>query len=711
MPAPSTPPPTEQQPPLPDLRQDLTYHPGLRDGRGQSYWLIFDPVRNRYFQVDSDSYEILRNWRAMPMPSFAILVSSRLKRKVTEDELSDLLRFLYANNLTVEAISDDARSYAKQVAATKRTPFKRALHSYLFFKIPLVRPQKFLDFTYPLVAPLFSRTAFWIFFVSAVLGLYLVSRQWEQFTSTFLNFFSFEGALMYGAALIFVKSLHELGHAYTATRYGVRVNAMGVAFMVLFPILFTDVTDAWRLRKRKEQVAIAGAGIAVELAVAAISTLLWAFLPDGPERSLAFVLATTSWLMSLTINLNPFMRFDGYYLLSDSLGIANMQTRAFGVARWNLRKFLFGIDVPPPENFSLRGLRWMTFYGIGIWIYRLVLFLGIALIVYHMFFKVLGIFLFAVEIIWFIALPIARELMEWYKMRSEIIRRPRAWRTFAVVVVLFVFALVPLNNSVGVPAVMTAEREFRVFSPRPAQVIKLAAIDGADVKAGGELIRLATPDLTYQIEIVKQEIALNEARLKRIAGDQKDRADVAVIQNKLFAAKRKLAGYNIEKEKLVLRSPFDGRQRDVLFGLRQGDWVDGETSLMRVVDEARATVKGYAHEDDIWKLRVGDDAIFVPEDPLLATLDGEVLEIARTGSRNLEIKYLSSVYGGAVPSDKAEENVIEPRSGRYLVKVKMEKPAADRVVRGTLLIKGQPESFASAVWRRVLQVFVREAGI
>ncbi|NHW78486.1 site-2 protease family protein, partial [Escherichia coli] len=78
-----------------------------------------------------------------------------------------------------------------------------------------------------------------------------------------------------------VKSLHELGHAFTAARYGLHVPAMGVAFMVLAPILYTDVTDAWRLSSRRQRMAIHAAGVIVELALASIALFAWALLPDG----------------------------------------------------------------------------------------------------------------------------------------------------------------------------------------------------------------------------------------------------------------------------------------------------------------------------------------------------------------------------------------------------------------------------------------------
>ncbi len=200
-----------------------------------------------------------------------------------------------------------------------------------------------------------------------------------------------------------MKAIHELGHALMATRYGVKVPSMGVALMVLAPFLYSDVSDAWRLASRRQRLAIDWAGILAELMLASVALTAWVFLPDGMLKTIAFVTATTSLVMSLVLNLNPFMRFDGYYILADWTGIPNLQTRAIVVGRWLMREVLFGLGAQPPEPFSRRALVILALYAYAIWIYRFFLFLGIALLVYHATFKVLGIILFLIEIGWFIA--------------------------------------------------------------------------------------------------------------------------------------------------------------------------------------------------------------------------------------------------------------------------------------------------------------------
>src|SRR5690606_2711789 len=103
----------------------------------------------------------------------------------------------------------------------------------------------------------------------------------------------------------------------------------------------------------------------------------------------------------------------GYFLLADFLQLPNLHARAFALARWHLREALFNLGESPPEQLSKRMQSGLILFAWATWIYRLFLFIGIALLVYHFFIKAMGIFLFAVEIAWFVLVPVWRETKEW----------------------------------------------------------------------------------------------------------------------------------------------------------------------------------------------------------------------------------------------------------------------------------------------------------
>ena len=217
----------EMQTALPELRAELQVKPGIRELDGAKTWLIYDPLKHQYFQIDQKT---LRIWECWHLGTAGRVVEQLSEYSVSLDDIESTIRFLWKSSLTVLPPGNDLEFYTKQSEAKKQNPVKRALHCYLFMRMPLVRPHRFLKITEPLSRIFFTR-AWWFFIAfSAVVGLFLTSRQWDQFLHTFSHFFSFQGLLYYGIALIFVKCLHELGHGYAATRYGCRVSTMGVAY-------------------------------------------------------------------------------------------------------------------------------------------------------------------------------------------------------------------------------------------------------------------------------------------------------------------------------------------------------------------------------------------------------------------------------------------------------------------------------------------------
>lgn len=128
---------------------------------------------------------------------------------------------------------------------------------------------------------------------------------------------------------------------------------------MLWPMLYTDTSESWRLRSPRHRLAISSAGISVEMALAGLSTLAWALLSDGPLRQAMLYLATTGWVLSLALNASPFMRFDGYFIASDLLDFPNLHERSGAIARAWLRRKLLGWKEPDPEPVTPRQLgRW-----------------------------------------------------------------------------------------------------------------------------------------------------------------------------------------------------------------------------------------------------------------------------------------------------------------------------------------------------------------
>lgn len=701
--------------PLPVLRDDLEIVPSAPLSNGAPAWVIFDPVSNRYFEIGREILDMLILWRVGTVDKLIRQLRVEFGRIVKDEEVVDAIHFLMSNALLRDIPNGDYKLMAEKQAEQKKSWFSRGMHGYLFFRIPLFRPDRFLRATWPVVAPLFTKTAVFLYALMGCFGLYVVSRQWDHFTGTFQFMLSWQGAILYGLSLVFVKSLHELGHAFMAVRYGLRVPTIGVAFMVLMPVLYTDTSSAWRLRKRSQRLMIDGAGIFTEFALASLATLLWAFLPEGGFRLCVFAVATTSWITSLLVNLNPLMRFDGYYLLADTLGFQNLQQRGFEMARWRLREVLFGLGDPAPEVLSPGLRRTIVLHAWATWIYRFFLFLGIALLVYAFFIKIVGIVLFLVEIIWFILLPVWREMKHWWSIRDKIMKTKRFAATSAAGIALVILGIIPWSTQITVPAVMTADQEQRVFAPFPAQVMDVAMRDGQAVAKGDVLMTLVAPQLDLDLTLAQETERLLVSRIGRSGSDIQERASLLVLQNELSEVRERIEGLRRLASELVVRAPLDGRVTDIDHELHAGIWIDAKTPLAIVQSTGAPRIKGYVAETSVFRFGPGAEARFIPDNPSLPGVNSTVSTIAETSTKKLDEPYLALPYGGTIAVEEQSRQELRPINAAYAVAM---KPTGDEVVsvpqkavRGVSVIKGAPESIYSRVKRQVLRVFVREMGV
>ena len=145
---------------LPRLRQDLRLLPGQVQSDGSPSWRIHDPVRNRFFEIGWLEFELLARWAEVStLDQLAQRVSSETTLQPSADELRELVEFLQRNQLFIVEDSALRRGLHLRWMAGLRPWHQRLLHHYLFFRIPLVRPDRFLAATLPWARALVSRWA------------------------------------------------------------------------------------------------------------------------------------------------------------------------------------------------------------------------------------------------------------------------------------------------------------------------------------------------------------------------------------------------------------------------------------------------------------------------------------------------------------------------------------------------------------------------
>lgn len=696
---------------LPALRADLTLLPGAAAENGAPTWLIHDVSRNRYFRLGLDAFLALGQWQAGMSSTELIEKCSERGIHLDAQDLDGLLQFMLANQLLLTQDPTAVKRLLAQHERSRQHWFKWLLHHYLFIRIPLWRPDAFLQRTWPVVRHLLHPAVLWSIRALGVIGILLALQQWDVFVSTFLHFLTWEGLALYGLTLGVVKTAHELGHAYVARRYGCRVGSIGLAFMVLFPVLYTDTTDAWRLRSSRDRLRIVLAGVGTEIHLAMLATLAWSLLPDGSLRSVAFFVATTSWITSVLVNISPFMRFDGYFAFSDLLQAENLQPRAFALARWHLREMLFGFSEDMPEHLPHWRSTLFIAYAYATWLYRLFLFLGIALLVYHFAFKLLGIVLFVIEIAWFVLLPMKNELLQWWQRRKAIRLNRHTLLSLIGLLALLVALSTPWRSTVSVPAVLLAGEFQPLYAPERGRVLELLATPGDLVEVNRPLIRLESPELSHAIAQTQRELALVDEKIQRQAGSFRDLQDTLILSRQRIELQTRIESLMQRQSRLTLRAPMDGRVSQ-MESLQTGQWVSEHAPLISLRSEEGLRIMALIPAQDLHRVEAGAQARWISNLPGSPKLQLQLTRIDETALSVLKWPELASDYGGPVPVRKDAHQQLRPEGSWYLLELvaKEAQQAPAQQQAGQVLIEGHAESLLSRYWKYAAAVWVRESG-
>ena len=695
---------------LPPLREDLKLLPGAATATGSPTWTLHDPARHRFIRIGWLEFEILARWGLGQSDVVAAAVSADTTIRATQADVLEVLRFAHRAGLLVLLGDGGIGRLVAEVDSQKLSASRWLLKNYLFLKIRLVNPDRTLERAMPFVRWLFTPGFAVLLAGLAGLGFYLISQQWEAYTHSLLHLFSLEGAFEVGVALSAAKVIHELGHGLMSKRFGCRVPAMGVALLVLWPVLWTDTTDAWRLTDRRKRLAIDAAGMLAEITLAVVASLAWSVLPDGPVRTGAFLLSSSTWVLTVLVNVNPLMRFDGYFLLSDLIDVPNLQERGFAIGRWWLRERLFGLDEAPPESFPPTKQRILIAYSMSALIYRFSLFLGIALVVYHMAFKALGLFLMTVEIWWFIARPILGELLIWRNRLKTVRRNRRLITTIGLAGLALLLLALPWRRDLSAPALLRAEHQTILYTTEPGRLTKLAR-NGDHVAEGDAIFELGSPTVAFHKATAVATLAGIDARMKGQAFDPDGSASLEVGWQELQGAVATLDQVEAQEAVLSVRAPFAGIVTDVPPSLRLDQWLERREALGMLIDPSSSLVEAYVGEADLARIHTGAEAKFFPEngdDPVTLT----VVSIATASVRVLDTIELASIYGGGIAVRKNSAGKFEPENAIYRALLTPKQPGTlpTKRLRGIVDIAADRTSLIDRVYRRAVAVVIREGG-
>src|SRR6058998_59056 len=307
----------------PRLRTDLVV--SRQETPEGPYFVLKDPRARRFFRLREAEYTVARRLDGtQPLESVAEQIGAELGVEATAETLAPFVEQLRRGGLL-------EGSNGAAPGAPARRPLVQG--NLLWLRFRAFDPDRLLDWLVGKVR--FCFTPGLVVGSAALilwaLGVVLFRR--DEIGADLVRLWSFDNVLLAWLAIFFVTTLHEFAHGLTCKHFGGRVHELGFLLIYLQPAFYCNVSDAWLFPEKSKRLWVTAAGAYFELFLWALATLVWRVTdPATTLNYLALVVVVTSGIKT-QFNLNPLIKLDGYYLLSDWLDVPNLRRRAFAYLR------------------------------------------------------------------------------------------------------------------------------------------------------------------------------------------------------------------------------------------------------------------------------------------------------------------------------------------------------------------------------------------
>lgn len=686
------------------LRTDLEVHRHVF--RGLPSYVIRDPLTLAVHRVSAEDYQIVA--ALTPEVTLNTTFERMVERKLIEqDHEEDFYRFilsLHSLGFLNLPVPDNQSLYERR-AKKLQAKRKAKLTGFLFMQIPLWNPDTFLQRTQHLVAWAFSRwaTAVWLMVVLAA-GV-ILAKNWQDFFTPIGTIFTLERLVGLWFTLVGMKVLHEFGHAYVCRLRGGEVPEMGVFLLAGTPAAYVDATSSWGFTDRRDRLAVVLAGVYVELFIAALAIFTWATTSSAAVQIIMFDIVLVAGVATVLANLNPLMRFDGYYLASDLLEIPNLR----GTSQKYTISLLKRLAVGTPVAYVPYG-RWtrvfFVFFGTASALYKITIVLGIsALLATKALWLGISLAAFYVGTELFKALRGAASfLLHSEEAASRRIRAGAiAFAAYAVVPAILV--LLPVPRQLKASGTVGREIEVMQYPAAPGFLESLEASDGSLVHPGDPVAEIRNDELAQQLLDVASRLELATIRaVAAISGEPSER----LLADRSVESLEFEAGRLRERTRaLKLVASEGGTVHRLVSSSDRGRYITPAEPIA-VVSSGGTVVRALVRADAFAALEptVGDTVRFRPSSDPTLDFGATITRVTPTGSRAIGHLALTGEGGGDIPvsplTGEANEPYFEVEALLDANADSLPYGATGRIVLGT-----HAEPVAQSLWRGALRLMQR----
>ena len=682
--------------------------------RGEVWFVIQNPTTGRVHRLTPAAYALVRQMDGQRSTHeiWNAALTQLGDDAPTQDEALQVLSLLYvADVLRCDVPPDAAALFRREGEREDRE--RRSRRNPISFRVPLFDPDDFLTRWEPWVRPLFSRLGVILWCMTLALAGLTALRNAPELAAGARSLLEPASLIALWFSYPLVKVLHELGHAFAVKHWGGEVHEIGILFMVFMPIPYVDASAASVFPDKRRRMAVGAAGIAVELFVAAVATLVWVTVEPGSTRHLAYAVMLIGGLSTLLFNGNPLLKFDGYYVLADALEIPNLAPKASQYLTALAQRRVLGMrSVRTPET-SRAEAPLLVGYAITSFVYRMGVMLGIALYLASRFF-VIGVALALATVVLRLVVPIARHFV--FVLTDPAVGEQRGR---AVAGSFGLIALVSLV-AVALPVPQRTQSEGVIWLPEEAQVRagadgfveKVIAAPYGFVARGEPLILTRDPQVEARVRGL--EARVRELRLRLHSLGPNDRVAADGARGRLADAEADLALARERAGEVLMKSPADGRF--VVAGGRhlEGRYVRQGEVVAYVVDLATATARVVVGQEDAAVLRdAGAEAWVRLERDLATVLPARVTREVPAATDRLPTAALGTAGGGPFAVDPMDPQHTRTLERVFQFDLALPPDALIEAVGQRVYVRfdHSPEPIARRGYRSLRRLFLRQLGV
>lgn len=571
----------------------------------------------------------------------------------SQGEVIQLLAQLHRADLLHTDVPPDIAELENRSRKRQTATFLAPIKNPLSIRLPLGNPDALLDHLQPLARLIFSPLGLLLWFLVIAAALLAGAIHYTDFTHNLSDRVLSTGNLLLIALLHpLMKLVHELGHGLAAKAFGARINGIGIMLLILMPVPYVDASDAGLLANRYHRAIIAAAGMMFELFIAALAMFIWMIVEPGTlTRAVAFNVIVIGGASTLLFNLNPLLRFDGYFILCDLLQSPNLGTRSNAWWIWLAKQKLLGLTNAAPPRIGRGEVALLALYAPLALAYRIVLGIGIALFVAQAYFVIgviLGLLSLAQTLLW----PLLKGLRYLAGDPELAERRMRAiGLTLAGIVALMCLVwLAPFPHKTSAQGVVWLPQGAHVRATATGYVTELHGVPDQPVTFGSPLLTLNDPALHARLKVLEARARMLE--LQANAEWVTNRSASQVTEAELAQARRAVEHLREQRDRLQITSKAEGHltilRADDLPGrfVREGDVIGyvlpARSDTIRVVVEQA--------EADLIRSRLRSVSIRIA-DGSGRILPTEILRDYPAGTRVLPSPALGPEGGGPITID------------------------------------------------------------